>query len=167
MSRYAICPSPARFITLARAKIPESLWNFRMCPQTGRNQHHGQPPAEIQRQRIFLQSVLVSLYRRRVKRKGQSVTDWSACWDWSGDRGWNVLFFLFQLAIGKYEEMFPAFSDSRECKLLKVCDLFVSLRKLCIESKKGFVFTETSRSPRGTECWSFHRSSKSPIIKNK
>uniref|UniRef100_A0A672T0T9 Beta-soluble NSF attachment protein n=1 Tax=Sinocyclocheilus grahami TaxID=75366 RepID=A0A672T0T9_SINGR len=27
-----------------------------------------------------------------------------------------------KLAIGKYEEMFPAFSDSRECKLLKVCD---------------------------------------------
>lgn len=30
-----------------------------------------------------------------------------------------------QLAVQKYEEMFPAFSDSRECKLLKVgceCD---------------------------------------------
>uniref|UniRef100_A0A671NXE7 N-ethylmaleimide-sensitive factor attachment protein, beta b n=1 Tax=Sinocyclocheilus anshuiensis TaxID=1608454 RepID=A0A671NXE7_9TELE len=26
-----------------------------------------------------------------------------------------------KLAVGKYEEMFPAFSDSRECKLLKVC----------------------------------------------
>lgn len=25
-----------------------------------------------------------------------------------------------QIAIEKYEEMFPAFSDSRECKLLKV-----------------------------------------------
>src|SRR6218665_204331 len=25
-------------------------------------------------------------------------------------------------ALSKYEEMFPAFSDSRECKLLKVCD---------------------------------------------
>lgn len=25
-----------------------------------------------------------------------------------------------QLAVQKYEEMFPAFSDSRECKLLKV-----------------------------------------------
>lgn len=28
---------------------------------------------------------------------------------------------VFQLAIEKYEEMFPAFSDSRELKLLKVC----------------------------------------------
>ena len=27
---------------------------------------------------------------------------------------------VFQLAIEKYEEMFPAFSDSRELKLLKV-----------------------------------------------
>lgn len=27
---------------------------------------------------------------------------------------------LSQLAVQKYEEMFPAFSDSRECKLLKV-----------------------------------------------
>lgn len=25
-----------------------------------------------------------------------------------------------QIAVEKYEEMFPAFSDSRECKLLKV-----------------------------------------------
>ena len=28
--------------------------------------------------------------------------------------------FLSQLALEKYEEMFPAFTDSRECKLLKV-----------------------------------------------
>lgn len=28
--------------------------------------------------------------------------------------------FVVQLAVQKYEEMFPAFSDSRECKLLKV-----------------------------------------------
>lgn len=27
---------------------------------------------------------------------------------------------FLQLAVQKYEEMFPAFSDSRECKLLKV-----------------------------------------------
>ena len=25
------------------------------------------------------------------------------------------------IAIKKYEDMFPAFSDSRECKLIKVC----------------------------------------------
>lgn len=29
---------------------------------------------------------------------------------------------LFQLALEKYEEMFPAFTDSRECKLLKVSE---------------------------------------------
>lgn len=34
----------------------------------------------------------------------------------------NICFsFLTKLAVQKYEEMFPAFSDSRECKLLKVC----------------------------------------------
>lgn len=27
---------------------------------------------------------------------------------------------VFQLALEKYEEMFPAFTDTRECKLLKV-----------------------------------------------
>lgn len=27
---------------------------------------------------------------------------------------------LAQLAVQKYEELFPAFSDSRECKLMKV-----------------------------------------------
>lgn len=32
---------------------------------------------------------------------------------------------VFQLAIEKYEEMFPAFSDSRELKLLKVNYLFL------------------------------------------
>lgn len=35
---------------------------------------------------------------------------------------WILTFFFFspQIAVEKYEEMFPAFSDSRECKLLKV-----------------------------------------------
>lgn len=28
--------------------------------------------------------------------------------------------FIAQLAVQKYEELFPAFSDSRECKLMKV-----------------------------------------------
>lgn len=32
----------------------------------------------------------------------------------------NVRPLVTQLAVQKYEEMFPAFSDSRECKLLKV-----------------------------------------------
>lgn len=32
-----------------------------------------------------------------------------------------------QIAIEKYEEMFPAFSDSRECKLLKVTRAFACL----------------------------------------
>lgn len=32
----------------------------------------------------------------------------------------NVPPLVMQLAVQKYEEMFPAFSDSRECKLLKV-----------------------------------------------
>ena len=29
-------------------------------------------------------------------------------------------------AVGKYEQMCPAFTDSRECKLLKVCSTYVS-----------------------------------------
>lgn len=33
------------------------------------------------------------------------------------------VFFLSQLALEKYEEMFPAFTDSRECKLLKVSNI--------------------------------------------
>lgn len=33
---------------------------------------------------------------------------------------------VFQLAIEKYEEMFPAFSDSRELKLLKVIWIYKS-----------------------------------------
>lgn len=36
----------------------------------------------------------------------------------------TVSVFMFQLAIEKYEEMFPAFSDSRELKLLKVILFF-------------------------------------------
>lgn len=32
----------------------------------------------------------------------------------------NVHLLVPQLAVQKYEEMFPAFSDSRECKLVKV-----------------------------------------------
>lgn len=32
----------------------------------------------------------------------------------------NIHPLVTQLAVQKYEEMFPAFSDSRECKLLKV-----------------------------------------------
>lgn len=32
----------------------------------------------------------------------------------------NTAVVSLQIAVEKYEEMFPAFSDSRECKLLKV-----------------------------------------------
>lgn len=39
--------------------------------------------------------------------------------------GFNTNACVFQLAIEKYEEMFPAFSDSRELKLLKVNYLFL------------------------------------------
>lgn len=34
-----------------------------------------------------------------------------------------MFFSLSQLALEKYEEMFPAFTDSRECKLLKVSNI--------------------------------------------
>lgn len=34
---------------------------------------------------------------------------------------------LFQLALEKYEEMFPAFTDSRECKLLKVSEASIKI----------------------------------------
>lgn len=33
-----------------------------------------------------------------------------------------ISIYFGQLAIEKYESMFPAFSDSRECKLLKVSE---------------------------------------------
>lgn len=35
-----------------------------------------------------------------------------------------------QLSVEKYENMFPAFSDSRECKLIKVYSLFWSSFKI-------------------------------------
>ncbi|XP_011825220.1 PREDICTED: alpha-soluble NSF attachment protein isoform X1 [Mandrillus leucophaeus] len=41
-----------------------------------------------------------------------------------------------KLAVQKYEELFPAFSDSRECKLMKV---------------------KVARGPRGAECGQLHR----------
>lgn len=39
---------------------------------------------------------------------------------WNTSHCPNIYPFVTQLAVQKYEEMFPAFSDSRECKLLKV-----------------------------------------------
>lgn len=39
--------------------------------------------------------------------------------------------FVFQLAIEKYEEMFPAFTDSRELKLLKVIHFSLFLTCFC------------------------------------
>lgn len=38
-----------------------------------------------------------------------------SCW-----RKFQLAVVSLQIAVEKYEEMFPAFSDSRECKLLKV-----------------------------------------------
>lgn len=56
--------------------------------------------------------------------------------------------FLSQLALEKYEEMFPAFTDSRECKLLKVSNIRILKKKVfavrwdcvCSEGFFSFVF---------------------------
>lgn len=52
----------------------------------------------------------------------QSVTTASLHTPRQADWIWSIYgsHDMFQLAIEKYEEMFPAFSDSRELKLLKV-----------------------------------------------
>ena len=43
-----------------------------------------------------------------------------------------------QQALQRYEELFPQFSDSRECKLLKVLYLlFVCLSRLCTKHFYG------------------------------
>lgn len=58
-----------------------------------------------------------------------------------------------QIAIEKYEEMFPAFSDSRECKLLKVTGAahsptcLIASPFICSAPASNlhfFLFTETS-----------------------
>lgn len=45
--------------------------------------------------------------------------------------------FLSQLALEKYEEMFPAFTDSRECKLLKVSNIRTSKKKPLLSGGTG------------------------------
>lgn len=49
-------------------------------------------------------------------------------------------FGVFQLAIEKYEEMFPAFTDSRELKLLKVTHF--SLLLICSVELNRFCIVE-------------------------
>uniref|UniRef100_A0A8B9C1L5 NSF attachment protein beta n=1 Tax=Anser brachyrhynchus TaxID=132585 RepID=A0A8B9C1L5_9AVES len=45
-----------------------------------------------------------------------------------------------KLALEKYEEMFPAFTDSRECKLLKVSKANVKITLLCLEMHTALYF---------------------------
>lgn len=47
------------------------------------------------------------------------------------------MFFLSQLALEKYEEMFPAFTDSRECKLLKVSNIRTLKKKPLLSGGTG------------------------------
>jgi len=108
------------------SSLPTRLTRF--LPATwmppGWLQHDGQPAAEIQRQRVFLQSLPVSLHRRRAQRQGEFpplvVRGLGVFGAGSRRVGSLTRRVSPQIAIEKYEEMFPAFSDSRECKLLKV-----------------------------------------------
>lgn len=91
------------------------------CFCSGCYEHYGQSSLEIQRQGVFLQSLTVPLHCGWAECKGNTQVDsvffigklgkLSLC---------SICVCVFQLAIEKYEEMFPAFSDSRELKLLKV-----------------------------------------------
>uniref|UniRef100_A0A3P9I335 N-ethylmaleimide-sensitive factor attachment protein, beta b n=1 Tax=Oryzias latipes TaxID=8090 RepID=A0A3P9I335_ORYLA len=64
-----------------------------------------------------------------------------------------------KIAVEKYEEMFPAFSDSRECKLLKVNGsrglrflIYVEKHRQCSQQRVCVcVFPEASGGSRGTE----------------
>lgn len=52
----------------------------------------------------------------------------------------------------KYEEMFPAFSDSRECKLVKVRFLLLNvLMLICLILKKIIEFVQIKTS-NGKDC---------------
>lgn len=87
----------------------------------GWNPRDGQYAPEIQRQGPLLQGSPLPLLCRHAECEGerrsdscllQSRCNLSCCF--------NNRSAVSQLAVQKYEEMFPAFSDSRECKLLKV-----------------------------------------------
>lgn len=69
---------------------------------------------------------------------------------------------LFQLALEKYEEMFPAFTDSRECKLLKVSRARIKIITTC--EKRCWVtrvwtrpFIPTLHSTSDSLCVGFER----------
>uniref|UniRef100_A0AC11DQW3 NSF attachment protein alpha n=1 Tax=Ovis aries TaxID=9940 RepID=A0AC11DQW3_SHEEP len=65
-----------------------------------------------------------------------------------------------KLAVQKYEELFPAFSDSRECKLMKILCmelLWVRPRPAWLLSPTPCCFAEAVRSPRGAERGQLHR----------
>ncbi len=59
----------------------------------------------------------VDMLNAKVSRNTELVSMYGEC---STSRCPNIRPLVTQLAVQKYEEMFPAFSDSREYKLLKV-----------------------------------------------
>lgn len=102
----------------------EGAERLSVLPPAGGSQHDGQPPAEIQCQGVLLQSLPLPLHRWRAQRQGE------CCQQRGEGRGnsWRKFqhaVVSLQIAVEKYEEMFPAFSDSRECKLLKVTNNFI------------------------------------------
>lgn len=70
----------------------------------------------------------VDMLNAKVSKNTELVSMYSNCYM---SRCPNVHLLFAQLAVQKYEEMFPAFSDSRECKLVKVrLMLFFALKSL-------------------------------------
>lgn len=59
----------------------------------------------------------VDMLNAKVSCNTELVSMWYNC---NMSQCSNINPLVVQLAVQKYEEMFPAFSDSRECKLLKV-----------------------------------------------
>lgn len=59
----------------------------------------------------------VDMLNAKVSHNTEPVPMWCNC---NTSHYSNIYPLVDQLAVQKYEEMFPAFSDSRECKLLKV-----------------------------------------------
>lgn len=83
---------------------------------SGWSLRHGEHSSQIQRQGLLLQGSTLSLLRRHAEcksKRGHNLRLGS----WSDS---NVASVVSKIAAQKYEEMFPAFGDSRECKLLKV-----------------------------------------------
>lgn len=115
-------PQPSSHVTYHHwlQGAPLTKQNASFCDFSGWDPRDGQHAPEIQRQGSLLQGSALSLLCRHAECKGKPLRWIRVCALHEPLIHPNVRPLVTQLAVQKYEEMFPAFSDSRECKLLKV-----------------------------------------------